>query len=196
MRSLLRHAALPLCAGLLCVAPAALAQPAATPTPGMPLAAEFDRADQNRDGVLSEDEAKRAGFFTQESFSETDQDRDGTITLFIGTQTNGQGHATAYSQFIADKIGIDFDRIIVRQGDTAELAKGGGTGGSRSIPLGGVSVSSASDGLAEKMKRIAGDELEAAVEDIELVGGQARVVGTDQTLSFAAIAAAAWSCVE
>ncbi|MDX3927411.1 MAG: xanthine dehydrogenase family protein molybdopterin-binding subunit [Shinella sp.] len=118
---------------------------------------------------------------------------DGTITLFIGTQTNGQGHATAYSQFVADKIGIDFDRIIVRQGDTAELASGGGTGGSRSIPLGGVSVASASEGLAEKMKRIAGDELEAAAEDIELVAGEARVVGTDQALSFAGIARAAKS---
>lgn len=118
---------------------------------------------------------------------------DGTITLFIGTQTNGQGHATAYSQFIADKIGIDFDRIIVRQGDTAELAKGGGTGGSRSIPLGGVSVASASEGLAEKMKRIAGDELEASVEDIELVAGEARVVGTDQTINYSDIAAAAKS---
>lgn len=118
---------------------------------------------------------------------------DGTITLFIGTQTNGQGHATAYSQFIADKIGIDFDKIIVRQGDTAELERGGGTGGSRSIPLGGVSVAAASEGLAEKMKRIAGDELEAAVEDIELVAGEARVVGTDQTLDFAGIAAAAKS---
>ncbi|MCF3642853.1 xanthine dehydrogenase family protein molybdopterin-binding subunit [Rhizobium sp. TRM95111] len=118
---------------------------------------------------------------------------DGTITLFIGTQTNGQGHATAYSQFIAEKIGIDFDRIIVRQGDTAELSSGGGTGGSRSIPLGGVSVASASEGLAGKMKRIAGDELEASVEDIELVAGEARVVGTDQALSFADIARAAKS---
>jgi carbon-monoxide dehydrogenase large subunit len=71
-------------------------------------------------------------------------DADGGITLYIGTQTNGQGHATAYSQFVADQIGIDFDKITVRQGDTAELANGGGTGGSRSIPLGGVSVSAAS----------------------------------------------------
>jgi carbon-monoxide dehydrogenase large subunit len=116
---------------------------------------------------------------------------DGTITLFIGTQTNGQGHATAYSQFIAEKIGIDFDRITVRQGDTKDLAKGGGTGGSRSIPLGGASVAAASEDLAQKMKRIAGDELEASVEDIELVAGEARVVGTDQVLDYAAIARAA-----
>ncbi len=116
---------------------------------------------------------------------------DGTITLYIGTQTNGQGHATAYSQFIADRIGIDFDRIIVRQGDTDELEKGGGTGGSRSIPLGGVSVSEASETLARQIKQIAADELEAGVDDIELVDGEARIVGTDRTASFAALAAAA-----
>jgi carbon-monoxide dehydrogenase large subunit len=116
---------------------------------------------------------------------------DGTVTLYIGTQTNGQGHATAYSQFIAEKIGIDFDRIIVRQGDTRELASGGGTGGSRSIPLGGVSVARAGEDLANKIKRIAGDELEASPEDIELENGIARVAGTDRQLDFAAVAKAA-----
>lgn len=116
---------------------------------------------------------------------------DGTVTLFIGTQTNGQGHATAYSQFIAEKIGIDFDRIIVRQGDTAELSKGGGTGGSRSIPIGGLSVARAGEDLAEKIKKIAGDELESAWEDIELVNGMARIAGTDRVLSFSEVARAA-----
>ena len=116
---------------------------------------------------------------------------DGTITLHIGTQTNGQGHVTAYSQFIADKIGIDFNKIIVRQGDTDELEKGGGTGGSRSIPLGGVSVSQASETLAKQIKQIAADELEAGVEDIELADGEARIVGTDRVAGFVALAAVA-----
>lgn len=116
---------------------------------------------------------------------------DGTVTLFIGTQTNGQGHATAYSQFVAEKLGIGFDQIIVRQGDTKELAKGGGTGGSRSIPLGGVSVIAASEDLADKIKTMAADELEAAAADIELVDGVARVAGTDREISFADLAKAA-----
>jgi carbon-monoxide dehydrogenase large subunit len=116
---------------------------------------------------------------------------DGTVTLFIGTQTNGQGHATAYSQFIAEKIGIDFDRIIVRQGDTDELSRGGGTGGSRSIPIGGLSVARAGEDLAEKIKKIAGDELESAWEDIELVDGTARIAGTDRMLDFSQVARAA-----
>ena len=120
-------------------------------------------------------------------------DTDGGITLYIGTQTNGQGHATAYSQFVADKIGIDFHKITVRQGDTNELAKGGGTGGSRSIPLGGVSVSAASVVLADKMKKLAADELEASPSDIELVDGMARIVGTDRVMSYADLARAAKS---
>ncbi len=116
---------------------------------------------------------------------------DGTVTLFIGTQTNGQGHATAYSQFVAEKLGIPFDKIIVRQGDTSELAAGGGTGGSRSIPIGGISVISASEDLADKIKQLAADELEAAAADIELSEGVARVAGTDREMSFADVARAA-----
>ena len=116
---------------------------------------------------------------------------DGTVTLFIGTQTNGQGHATAYSQFVAEKLNLPIDRIIVRQGDTDELDKGGGTGGSRSIPLGGVSAAYAGEDLAVKIRKIAADELEAGEADIELVDGTARIVGTDRSIDFATIARAA-----
>jgi carbon-monoxide dehydrogenase large subunit len=116
---------------------------------------------------------------------------DGTVTLSIGTQTNGQGHATAYAQFIVDKLHIDISKIIVHQGDTDRIKKGGGTGGSRSIPLGGVSAARAGEDLAEKIKRIAADELEASAADIELVDGTARIVGTDRSMGFAAIAKAA-----
>ena len=116
---------------------------------------------------------------------------DGTVTLFIGTQSNGQGHATAYAQLVAEKLSMDIARVEVRQGDTDELARGGGTGGSRSIPLGGVSAARAGEDLAAKLKRIAADELEASPADIELSEGAARIVGTDRSLDFAAIARAA-----
>ncbi|KQZ12982.1 carbon monoxide dehydrogenase [Mesorhizobium sp. Root554] len=116
---------------------------------------------------------------------------DGTVTLKIGTQTNGQGHATAYAQFVAEKLNLDLEKIYVRQGDTDELKSGGGTGGSRSIPLGGVSASRAGEDLAEKIKRVAADELEASAGDIELVDGTARIVGTDRSLDFSTIAKAA-----
>jgi carbon-monoxide dehydrogenase large subunit len=116
---------------------------------------------------------------------------DGTVTLAIGTQSNGQGHATAYAQFVAEKLNIDISKVTVHQGDTDRLKKGGGTGGSRSVPLGGVSAARAGDDLAEKIRRIAADELEAAAADIELIDGTARIVGTDRSMTFADIARAA-----
>ncbi len=116
---------------------------------------------------------------------------DGTIELKIGTQSNGQGHATAYAQLAAEKLGLDYSRIEVRQGDTDELASGGGTGGSRSVPLGGVSVVAASEVLAEKLKELAADELESSAGDIELVEGTARIAGTDRVVTFENLFAAA-----
>jgi carbon-monoxide dehydrogenase large subunit len=120
--------------------------------------------------------------------AEIEMATDGSMTLLIGTQSNGQGHWTAYTQLIADKLGVDPSAIKMIQGDTDRVKTGGGTGGSRSIPLGLPSVSVASDELAEKLKRLASDELEASVEDLELSGGAVRVVGTDRMVTFAALA--------
>jgi len=116
---------------------------------------------------------------------------DGAATLFIGTQTNGQGHATAYAQFIGQHLGLDYDRINLLQGDTDRVAEGSGTGGSRSIPIGAVSVDRAAGLLAEQLKRLAADRLEVAVGDLELVDGEVRVLGTDRAISLAELAARA-----
>jgi carbon-monoxide dehydrogenase large subunit len=126
---------------------------------------------------------------SEPAFVELNQ--DGTVTLLIGTQSNGQGHATAYAQFVAEKLNIGIDKIIMHQGDTDRLKKGGGTGGSRSIPLGGVSAARAGEALAEKIRKIAADELEASATDIEFDDGIARIVGTDRSITFAAVAKAA-----
>lgn len=109
---------------------------------------------------------------------------DGTVTIFSGTQSNGQGHATAYAQFAAQHLDLDPARIRVVQGDTALVATGNGTGGSRSIPVGGVCVHLAAQNLAEKLKRLASDALEASVDDLEIVDGAVRVVGTDKRIGF------------
>jgi carbon-monoxide dehydrogenase large subunit len=116
---------------------------------------------------------------------------DGRVAIHIGTQSTGQGHQTAYAQFAVGPLALDYDRIRVVQGDTDALPKGGGTGGSRSIPLGAPSVDQASCLLAEQIKALAADELEAGLGDIELVGGSARVVGTDRSISYAELAARA-----
>jgi carbon-monoxide dehydrogenase large subunit len=117
-------------------------------------------------------------------------ERDGAFALRIGTQSNGQGHRTAYAQLAAEKLGVDPAKIAVLQGDTAILAKGGGTGGSRSVPLGGVSAVRAGEALAQKMRAKAADLLEAGAHDIELVDGRACVAGTDRSVTYAQIAAA------
>ena len=117
--------------------------------------------------------------------------QDGTATLFIGTQSNGQGHATAYAQFIAGHLGLEYDQIEVIQGDTDQVASGEGTGGSRSIPLGAVSVDRAAVKLAGQIKRIAAEKLEAQVDELEIVAGAVRVGGTNRGMTLAELARSA-----
>ena len=115
-------------------------------------------------------------------------DPDGGVTLLIGSQSTGQGHATSYAQLIAERLDLPPDRIRVIQGDTDRIKSGAGTGGSSSIPVGGVSVDRAAKKLAEQIKEIAADALEASAGDLEIVDGTVRVAGTDRIVSFAELA--------
>jgi carbon-monoxide dehydrogenase large subunit len=117
-----------------------------------------------------------------------DLEKDGTVTIYSGTQSNGQGHATAYAQFASQHLDLPLDKIKVVQGDTVRVATGHGTGGSRSIPVGGVSTFVAAKDLSEKLKKLASDTLETNVSDLEIVDGTVRVAGTDKKLTFADIA--------
>jgi carbon-monoxide dehydrogenase large subunit len=118
-------------------------------------------------------------------------DRDGGVTILIGTQSSGQGHHTAYAQIVADHLGLAPDQVRVVQGDTALIKTGGGTGGSSSIPVGGVAVAGASRKLADNLKSLAADSLEASAGDLEIGEGTVRVAGTDRAVSFADLAQAA-----
>jgi carbon-monoxide dehydrogenase large subunit len=115
-------------------------------------------------------------------------DPDGTVTVHIGTQSTGQGHQTAYAQLVSQFLDIPVERVRVVQGDTDLIATGGGTGGSRSIPVGGASVAGASRKLADNLKQIAADLLEAGPADLELAEGQIRIAGTDRSVSLAELA--------
>lgn len=115
-------------------------------------------------------------------------EKDGTVTLLIGTQSTGQGHETSYAQIVADLLGIPPSGFRMVQGDTARIATGGGTGGSSSIPAGGVSVSMSAKKLAEKLKELGADALEASARDLEFHDGTLRVAGTDRSISFADLA--------
>jgi carbon-monoxide dehydrogenase large subunit len=116
-------------------------------------------------------------------------DRDGGITVLIGSQSTGQGHATSYAQLVAERLDIPPERVRVIQGDTDRIPTGAGTGGSSSIPVGGVSVDRASKTLADQMKEIAADALEASAADMEIVDAAVRVAGTDRGITFADLAA-------
>jgi carbon-monoxide dehydrogenase large subunit len=116
-------------------------------------------------------------------------DRDGGVTVLIGSQSTGQGHATSYAQLVAERLDIPPERVRVIQGDTDRIPTGAGTGGSSSIPVGGVSVDRASKTLAEQMKEIAADALEASAADMEIVDANVRIAGTDRGISFADLAA-------
>jgi carbon-monoxide dehydrogenase large subunit len=117
---------------------------------------------------------------------------DGQITVRVGSQNNGQGHQTAYSQLVADRLGIDdLGRIAVVQGDTDVVPSGTGTGGSRAIPVGGHAVMAANERMIEKGKRLAAHYLEAATADIEFADGSFTVVGTDRRIGLGDVAARA-----
>jgi carbon-monoxide dehydrogenase large subunit len=115
-------------------------------------------------------------------------ERDGIITVLIGSQSTGQGHHTAYAQLIADHLDVPPDQVRVIQGDTDAIATGMGTGGSSSIPCGGASLSGAAKKLAANLKSLAADALEASPADLEVAAGRVRVVGTDRAIGFAELA--------
>lgn len=112
----------------------------------------------------------------------------GDVTVLIGTQSTGQGHLTAYAQLVSQHLDIPVERIRVHQGDTDMIRTGGGTGGSRSIPVGGAAVAHASRTLAENLKTLAADALEAGVADLEIADGAVRIAGTDRSIDFADLA--------
>jgi len=93
---------------------------------------------------------------------------DGSAVVLTGSSAHGQGHHTTFAQVAADVLGIDFDRIEVRHGDTDEVARGGGTGGSRSLQAGGVAVHRASEIVVDEARRIVADLLEASPDDVVL----------------------------
>ncbi len=113
---------------------------------------------------------------------------DGNITILIGSQSTGQGHQTAYAQLVAEQFGVAPEQVNVIQGDTDLIATGAGTGGSSSIPIGGVSVERATKKLGENLKELAAAALEASASDIEITDGRLRIAGTDRTISFADVA--------
>jgi carbon-monoxide dehydrogenase large subunit len=105
---------------------------------------------------------------------------DGGAIIRTGSSSHGQGHHTAWAMLVSDATGIPFEKIDFRFGDTDDIERGGGTGGSRSLQVGGSAVKLATDAVVEKARQRAADLLEAAVEDIviDTVRGAFHVAGS------------------
>src|SRR4051812_27617416 len=116
---------------------------------------------------------------------------DGSVKVVIGSQSTGQGHQTAYAQLVAEHLDLPPEKVTVIQGDTDSIPTGFGTGGSSSIPAGGASVSNATRKLADNLKKLAADKLEAGASDLEIADGNVRIAGTDRAVSFAELAKSA-----
>jgi aerobic carbon-monoxide dehydrogenase large subunit len=117
----------------------------------------------------------------------------GDVTAFTGTSAHGQGHETTFAQIIADHLGVPFEKIVVRHGDTLNTPMGNGTGGSRSLAVGGSAILGATLKVQDKARRIAASMLEAAADDVVYADAKFQVKGVPaKALTIGAIAAKAY----
>ena len=122
---------------------------------------------------------------------------DGTVTIITGTLDYGQGHASAFAQVLAARLGVPFDKINLLQGDSDELLAGGGTGGSKSLMASGTAIVEGAEKVRQAGQKIAAQVLEAAEADIEFEivpsgqnpgGGEFRIAGTDRSIGIMQLA--------
>ena len=116
----------------------------------------------------------------------------GSVTVFTGTHSHGQGHETTLAQLVVEQLGIPMSQVEVVHGDTAKIPFGMGTYGSRSLAVGGSAMVKAMDKIVAKGKKIAAHLMEASPEDIEFKDGKFSVAGTDKSKALAEISLAAY----
>ncbi len=116
----------------------------------------------------------------------------GTVTVFTGSHSHGQGHETTFAQVVAAKLGMPVENVEIVHGDTGRIPFGMGTYGSRSLSVGGTAIVKAVDKVIAKGKKIAAHLLEAADTDIEFENGEFKVKGTDKKVPFGSVALTAY----
>jgi aerobic carbon-monoxide dehydrogenase large subunit len=116
----------------------------------------------------------------------------GSVTVFTGSHSHGQGHETTFAQIVAGRLGISPDMVDVVHGDTGRVPFGMGTYGSRSLAVGGSAIMKALDKIENKAKKIAAHLLEASDADIDFANGEFTVRGTDKKIPFGSVALTAY----
>ena len=116
----------------------------------------------------------------------------GKVEVTTGASAHGQGHETAFSQIVADQLGVPFDDVEILHGDTQSSPKGLDTYGSRSLAVGGIAIVKAAEKVVAKAKKIAAHLLEASEDDLEFANGAFTVKGTDKGKAIQEIAFAAF----
>jgi carbon-monoxide dehydrogenase large subunit len=116
----------------------------------------------------------------------------GSVTVFTGSHSHGQGHETTFAQVVASRLGIPVENVDVVHGDTGRVPFGMGTYGSRSLAVGGTAIVKALDKIVAKGRKIAAHLLEAAESDIEFADGKFTVSGTDRSKTFGEVALTAY----
>ena len=116
----------------------------------------------------------------------------GSVTVFTGSHSHGQGHETTFAQVVAARLGIPVENVDVVHGDTGRVPFGMGTYGSRSISVGGAAIMKALDKIETKAKKIAAHLMEASDADIEFANGEFTVKGTDKKIPFGQVALTAY----
>jgi carbon-monoxide dehydrogenase large subunit len=132
---------------------------------------------------------ERAGAASLEG-AEVRFDRSGTVTLYSGSNSQGQGHETVFKQLVCDRLGLDPNEVQYIQGDTDAVAFGEGTGGSRSATLAGSAFHQASEKIVTKARAIAAHMLKVDAADLKFEDGVFATNKTNRTLSVKEIAVA------
>jgi aerobic carbon-monoxide dehydrogenase large subunit len=117
---------------------------------------------------------------------------DGSVSLFAGSTSMGQGNETAFAQIVSDRLGLPPERIQVFWGDSDALGAGRGNGGSGAVSVGGSAVLRATEKVVERGRRVAAHLLEAAPDDVALRDGRFVVAGTDRGVAWNQVARAAY----
>jgi len=116
----------------------------------------------------------------------------GMVTVFTGSQTQGQGHETTFAQLVCDRLGVPVENVEIVHGDTDRIPFGMGTYGSRSLAVGGSAIAKAMDKIVDKGKKIAAHMLEASDADIVFDAGKFTIAGTDKEVTMSEVAFAAY----